>query len=290
MLQNHIYTGDCIQVLREEIEPGSINLVFADPPYNIGATSKPLEWKSKKFSKVNESWDKHEPIIYREFTDKWVDACHTSLATNGTLFACCSKHNLSVVLSAIELKGFLVNNIITWFKTNAMPNMTGRVFTHSSEFIIYAVKGPGWVYNRKEAKLLNPEQTQQGLPKAMRDVWFIPKCSGKERILTPEGKAAHKTQKPEALVERCVRICSNPGDLVLDPFLGSGTTSVVAQRFNRPWIGIELDPTYVKMSQDRLTKLFPSVVANSVPDLGSHNGGPDGDITLKDSLDLGPTN
>lgn len=280
MLQNHIYTGDCNQVLREEITPSSVNLVFADPPYNIGATSKPLVWTAKSFEKVNEVWDKQEPSAYEEFTDKWIEASHTALVSNGSIFICCSKHNLSVVLSTVERKGFLVNNIITWFKTNAMPNMTGRMFTHSSEFIIWAVKGPGWVYNRAEAKLLNPDKTQKKLPKAMRDVWFIPNCSGKERIRNADGKAAHKTQKPEALVERCVRICSKPGDLILDPFLGSGTTAVVAQRFSRPWIGIELDPSYVKMSQDRLAKLFPSVAADSVSDIGSHGIGAGGNITL----------
>lgn len=255
MLLNHIYTGDCNLVLRKEIELGKVNLVFADPPYNLSGNS--LEWKEKSFSKVNESWDQMDPKVYIDFTDKWIQSCYDALAPNGSMFVCCSKHNLSVVDTALKAKGFEVNNIITWFKTNAMPNMTGRMFTHSSEFIIWAVKGKGWVYNRAEAKVVNPERTKQGTPKAMRDVWFIPNCAGKERLKGPDGKkAAHKTQKPEKLVERCVRICSNPGDLVLDPFLGSGTTAVVAQRLGRNWIGIELDESFVKMSEDRLTKAF----------------------------------
>ena len=254
MEYNHIYLGDCNKVLRKEIEPGSINLVFADPPYNLSGES--LEWKEKSYSKVNETWDIMEPEVYTDFTDKWIEACKVSLTDNGSMFVCCSKHNLSVVDSAVQRHGFDVNNIITWFKTNAMPNKTGRMFTHSSEFIIWAVKGPGWVYNRDEAKRLNSERTKEGGLKALRDVWFIPNCSGKERIKGPDGKkAAHKTQKPEVLVERCIRICSNPGDLVLDPFLGSGTTAVVAQRCNRKWIGIELDQKYVQMSEERLANL-----------------------------------
>lgn len=253
MLLNHIYSGDCNLVLRKEIEPGSVNLIFADPPYNLSGES--LEWKEKSYSKVNETWDKMDPKDYVDFTDRWIQSCYDALAPNGSVFVCCSKHNLSVVDTAIRAKGFEVNNIITWFKTNAMPNMTGRMFTHSSEFIIWGVKGKGWTYNRQEAKNANPDRTKDGTLKAMRDVWFIPACNGKERIKGPDGKSAHKTQKPEQLVERCVRICSNPGDTILDPFLGSGTTAVVAQRLGRKWIGIELDENSVKMSQDRLAKL-----------------------------------
>lgn len=262
MILNHIYSGDCNQVLRKEIEAGSVNLIFADPPYNLSGNS--LEWKEKSYSKVNETWDKMDPKVYIDFTNQWIGASYDALAANGSIFVCCSKHNLSAVDTAIRAKGFEVNNIITWFKTNAMPNMTGRMFTHSSEFIIWAVKGPGWVYNRQEAKSVNPDRTKQGSLKAMRDVWFIPNCSGKERIKGPDGKAAHKTQKPEQLVERCVRICSNPGDVILDPFLGSGTTAVVAQRLGRNWIGIELDETYIQMSKERLAATLQASVSHTL--------------------------
>lgn len=258
MLLNHIYTGDSIQVIKDEILPESINLIFADPPYGI--SGKSLEWKAKKYSKVNESWDKISPEDYTKFTKNWIEACHTVMKSNGSLFVCCSKHNIAVVDTAIRASGFLVNNIIVWEKENAMPNMTGRTFTHSTEFIIWAVKGPKWVYNRDEAKLINPNKTKSGELKAMRDVWTIPMCGGKERIKGPDGKAAHKTQKPEALVERCIRICSNPGDLVLDPFLGSGTTAKVAKDWKRSYIGIEMNPDYVRMAEERLANQDSSKV------------------------------
>jgi site-specific DNA-methyltransferase (adenine-specific) len=262
---NHIYHGDCIEVMINEIIPGSVNLAICDVPYNL--SGKDLKWEEKSFTKVNEAWDTMTPEVYADFTDKWIDACSKTLAHNGSMFVCCSKHNIAIVDTTLRKHGLTINNIIVWFKTNPMVNMTGRTFTHASEFIIWAVKGPGWVYNKEEAKKLNSERTKDGDLKAMRDVWILPSCSGKERIKGPDGKAAHKTQKPEILMERIIRICSNStnsdghGDLVMDLFCGSGTTLAVCKKLgNRRWIGIELDPTYVKMSEERLARIEPSAL------------------------------
>jgi site-specific DNA-methyltransferase (adenine-specific)/modification methylase len=151
---------------------------------------------------------------------------------------------------------FDIKNVITWQKTNAMPNMTKRMFTHSSEFVVWAVRGKNWVFNYEELKKINPERQKDGSLKQMRDVWLniwpMPLVQGKERLKNHTGRALHPTQKPEEMLKRIIIASSNKGNLVLDPFVGSGTTAVVAKRLGRKWIGIEKNDKYVQAAKKRL--------------------------------------
>jgi len=254
MKTNIIYKGDCIEVLNKEIPDKSVDLIFADPPYNLSGNG--LKWEGNKtggaWYMVNENWDKMTAPEYIAFTRKWLGSCHRVLKDNASIYISSTYHNLGEILLTLKQLGFKTNNIITWQKVNAMPNMTQRVFTHSSEFVIWAVKGKKWVFNYKELKLINPDKQKDGSLKQMRDVWPLPIVQGNERLKNGDNKALHSTQKPEEMLKRIIIASSNKGDLVLDPFLGSGTTAVVAKRLGRKWIGIEVDPRYVKAAEKRI--------------------------------------
>lgn len=251
---NIIYKGDCINFLNNKIEPTSIDLIFADPPYNLSGNS--LKWEGNQtggdWYMVNEKWDKMTAPDYLRFTRKWVGGCHRVLKNNGSIYISCTYHNIAEVIITLKQVGFKINNIITWQKTNAMPNMTRRVYTHSTEFIVWAVKGTKYIFNYENLKKLNPEKQKDGQLKQMRDVWQLPLVQGKERVRGLDGRALHPTQKPEEMLKRIIIASTNKGDLVLDPFLGSGTTAIVAQRLNRRWIGIEKEEKYIKLAEKRL--------------------------------------
>lgn len=252
---NTIYTGDCIKVLNEEIDEKSVELIFADPPYNLSGNG--LKWEGNKtggdWYMVNEEWDKMPALEYMLFTRKWIGACHKVLKDNGSIYISCTFHNLPEVMIILKQIGFKINNIIVWQKINAMPNMTKRVFTHSTEFIVWAVKGKKWIFNYEELKKVNPETQKDGSTKQMRDVWSIPLVQGKERLRGKDGRALHPTQKPEEMLKRIIIASSNKGNTVLDPFLGSGTTAVIAKKLERNWIGIEKSKKYVYMAKNRLS-------------------------------------
>lgn len=251
---NNIYKGDCINFLNSEIDPKSIDLIFADPPYNLSGNG--LRWEGNKtggdWYMVNEKWDKMTAPEYLKFTRKWIGGCHRVLKDNGSIYISCTYHNIAEIIITLKQVGFKINNIITWQKTNAMPNMTRRVFTHSTEFVVWGVKGSKYVFNYEKMKKANPEKQKDGKLKQMRDVWQLPLVQGKERIRGTNGRALHPTQKPEEMLRRIIIASSNESDLVLDPFLGSGTTAVVAKKLNRNWIGIEKDETYIKLAKKRL--------------------------------------
>ena len=190
-----------------------------------------------------------------QFTRKWISACHKVLKDNSSIYISCTYHNLAEEIISLKQLGFKINNVIVWQKTNAMPNMTKRVFTHSIEFVIWAVKGKKWIFNYKELKKINPETQKNGAFKQMRDVWTMPLVQGKERLHGNDGRAFHPTQKPEEMLKRIIIASSNEGDLILDPFLGSGTTAVVAKRLNRQWIGIEKRKKYVEMALKRISNI-----------------------------------
>ena len=251
---NHIYQGDCIETLNEEIDKNSVQLIFADPPYNLSGNG--LKWENNQtggdWYMVNEDWDKIPEKKYLEFTYSWIKACKEVLKPNGSIYISCSYHNLGGVITSLKALGLKINNILVWRKTNAMPNMTRRVFTHSTEFVVWAVKGKNWIFNYNELKQINPKKKQNGETKQMRDVWDLPLVQGKERLRDEEGKTLHPTQKPEELLKRIIIASSNPDDIVLDPFLGSGTTAVVAKRLDRKWIGIEKKRKYVQASKKRI--------------------------------------
>lgn len=253
---HHIYAGNCVDVMTK-LPSDSIDLIFADPPYNL--SGKNLKLIGNKtggdFYMVNEAWDKMSDEDYDVFTHKWINCCHVLLREGGTAYVCCTLHNIASVINALKQSGMTIRNIITWYKTNAMPSITKRTFTHSTEFIIYATKNSKWIFNYDDLKKINPEKQKNGDLKQMRDVWSIPIAQGKQRIRQKNGKALHPTQKPEELVKRAIIASSNEGDLVLDPFMGSGTTAVVAERYSRKWIGIETNKIYRKHAQLRINNL-----------------------------------
>lgn len=251
---NSIYHGDCAEILNNKIDKKSVSLIFADPPYNLSGNG--LEWKGNKtggdWYMVNEEWDKMAPPEYLKFTRKWIGACGRVLKDNGSIYISCTYHNIAEIMIVLKQFKFKINNVITWQKTNAMPNMTKRLFTHSTEFIIWAVKGKKWVFNYKELKAINKDKQKDGSLKQMRDVWAMPLVQGRERLRGQNGRALHPTQKPEEMLKRIIIASSDKKDLVLDPFLGSGTTAVVANQLKRNWMGIEIDKKYIKMAEKRI--------------------------------------
>ena len=254
MRTNLIYKGDCRQIMQKSITEESVDLIFADPPYNLSGNA--LKWQSKGMGgdwfMVNENWDKMTDSEYLKFTREWLKKCKRVLKPHGSIYISCTYHNIGELITSLKILGFSPRNIITWHKNNAMPSMTKRCFTHSCEYILFFSKGKNWIYNYKELKKINPDKAKDGSEKQMRDLWVMPVCQGKERIRGEKGKAAHPTQKPEKLLERIILASSNKGDIVLDPFLGSGTTAVVAQRLNRKWIGIESEEKYIKLAEKRI--------------------------------------
>ena len=254
---NTVYKGNCIEIMNKKIPEESVNLIFADPPYNLSGNG--LKWEGNKtggdWYMVNEEWDKMTELEYIQFSRKWIGACHKVLKDNGSIYISCTYHNLAEVMIVLKQLGFKINNVIVWQKTNAMPNMTKRVFTHSTEFVVWAVKGKKWIFNYEELKKINPEKQKDGSPKQMRDVWSLPLVQGKERLRGDDGRALHPTQKPEEMLKRIIIASSNNGDTVLDPFLGSGTTAIVAKKLGRNWIGIEKSKKYAEMAKKRISKI-----------------------------------
>lgn len=256
MKTNIIYKGDCIKIINSKVDEKSIDLIFADPPYNLSGNG--LKWKGNKtggdWYMVNEEWDKMTPPEYLKFTRQWLGACNKVLKNAGSIYIACSYHNISEVIMVLKQLNYKINNIITWHKTNSMPNMTRRVFTHSTEFVVWAVKGKKWKFNYKKLKKINPKLQKDGSPKQMRDLWEMPLVQGKERLRGKGNKALHPTQKPEEMLKRIILASSNKGDIVLDPFLGSGTTALIAKRYGRKWIGIDKEKKYINASNKRLKK------------------------------------
>lgn len=259
MLINNIYNDDCIKVLSSDIKENSINLIFADPPYNLSGNTLNLKNNSTggAFYKVNESWDIFTDDEYIKFTSQWIEASHRVLLDNGSLYISCTHHNIGEVILSAKKVGFKLNNILTWYKVNAMPNITKRTFTHSTEFVCWFVKGKNWVFNYDKVKKINPNKTKDGNDKQMRDFFdfiYLPIVQGSERLKGENNRALHPTQKPERLLELIILASSNDEDLVLDPFFGTGTTGVVSKRLNRNWIGIEKNKEYYEMALKRIKK------------------------------------
>ncbi|MDR1544388.1 MAG: site-specific DNA-methyltransferase [Prevotellaceae bacterium] len=257
MKTNHTYTGDCIDIMLNKIDINSIPLIFADPPYNLSGKILNLENNTTggAYFKVNEEWDTFNYNDYLLFSRQWLNAAYRVLTLNGSLYVSCTQHNIGEILFIAKELGYKLNNVITWYKVNAMPNITKRTFTHSTEFVCWFVKGKNWIFNYDAIKQFNPHKTKSGDNKQMRDFLdFIelPIVQGKERLRGENGRALHPTQKPEKLLELIILASSNENNIVLDPFFGTGTTGVVAQRLNRQWIGIERNNDYINLSKKRL--------------------------------------
>ena len=257
MKTNAIELGDCITVMNDQMEEGVVDVIFADPPYNLSGSPLSLvdNTTGGPYYKMNEDWDIFDQGDYAEFTKGWMAAGRRVLKDTGSLYVCCTMHNIGEVITTAKSLKLSLKNILTWYKTNAMPSLTRRTFTHSTEYVCWFVKGPGWTFNYLDVKELNPATTKVGEKKQMRDFLdFIemPIVQGKSRLKDENGRALHPTQKPEKLVEVALIASSNPGDTVLDPFMGSGTTAVVAQRLGRRWIGIERHQPYIEAAVNRI--------------------------------------
>ena len=246
-IKDKIVLGDCIEVLNQMPEE-SVDLIFADPPYNLQLAGELLRPNNSKVMGVDDDWDQFNSFKdYDEFSKKWLKACQRVLKQTGSLWVIGSYHNIFRIGSVLQDLGFWILNDIIWRKTNPMPNFRGRRFTNAHETLIWCGKNSsakGYTFNYDSMKSLN-----EGLQ--MRSDWLLPLCTGAER-LKRNGHKAHPTQKPESLISRVILSTSKPGDLIVDPFSGSGTTAAVAKRFSRQFIGIEQSKEYVEISRQRL--------------------------------------
>jgi len=253
--RNQIQTGDCLEVLRS-LPDESVNHCITDPPYNISGyddkkkigwlESNPIWTESKKFQKIDEHWDKFRDAEYAEFSREWLTEVKRVVKPNGNILVFGSYHNIYQLGYTIEKLELKINNSIIWFKRNAFPNITGRMLCESTEQIIWAVNGSRkkatrWTFNFEALKQL----TDNG--KQMRNMWDIPMTPISEKKF---GK--HPSQKPLALSNRLVIGFSKPGELILDPFLGSGSFLVAAKSLERDFLGIEQDPEYAEIARNRI--------------------------------------
>jgi len=255
--------GDCIEMLATLPEK-SVDLIFADPPYNLQLQNDLWRPNMTKVDAVDDDWDRFDSLAaYDAFTRAWLAACRRVLKDTGTLWVIGSYHNIFRVGTALMDLGYWILNDVVWIKTNPMPNFRGTRFTNAHETLIWAQKkrGEKYTFNYHSMKALNGG-------KQMRSDWEIPLCTGAERLRI-NGEKAHSTQKPEALLYRVILSSSNPGDVVLDPFFGTGTTGAVARKLHRHWIGIEKNEAYVRLAEERIAAIQPepySVEAFEFPD------------------------
>ena len=241
-----ILQGDCLEIL-PRLPAGTVDLVFADPPYNLQLNQELWRPNQTRVDGVDEEWDQFDSYSdYDQFTRAWLAACQRVLKPSGTLWVIGTYHNIFRVGAILQDLGFWILNTITWIKHNPMPNFRGVRFTNAHETLIWAqgVRGAPYTFNHHAMKSSNGDLQ-------MRSDWYLPICSGKER-LRENGETLHPTQKPEALLYRVIQSSSNPGDVVLDPFFGTGTTGVVARRLRRHWVGIERQPRYVALARNRI--------------------------------------
>ena len=258
---DRIIQGDCIQVLNS-IPENSIDLIFADPPYNLQLRQELWRPNMTRVDPVDDEWDQFDSFqAYDDFSHQWLSACRRVLKDTGTIWVIGSYHNIFRIGSMMQDLDYWLLNDVIWIKTNPMPNFRGVRFTNAHETLIWASKAKGskYTFNHHAMKSLNDELQ-------MRSDWLIPVCSGSERIKI-NGKKAHSTQKPEALLYRVLLSASNPGDVVLDPFFGSGTTGAVAKKLHRHWIGIELDEKYIAIAQERIDQTLPEMFITPVFDV-----------------------
>ena len=250
---NKIIQGDCIEVMRR-LPDGCVDLVFADPPYNLqlgGDLSRP---DNSAVDGVTNDWDRFDTMdAYDLFTHEWMAEARRILKPNGAIWVMGSYHNIFRVGGILQDQGFWIQNDIIWRKTNPMPNFRGTRFTNAHETLIWATKGEKArpTFNYDAMKMLN-----EGLQ--MRSDWTLPICTGHERLKGDDGRKAHPTQKPESLLHRVLLSSTNPGDIVLDPFFGTGTTGAVAKKLGRKWIGIEREDDYIAHATRRIERITAS--------------------------------
>ena len=244
-----ILQGDCLAQLRT-LPDNSVDVVFADPPYNLQLKGDLHRPDASKVDAVDDEWDKFDNFAaYDAFTRAWLGEAQRVLKPTGTLWVIGSYHNIFRVGTALQDLGYWILNDIIWRKANPMPNFRGRRFTNAHETMVWASKNQDskYTFNYEAMKALNDDLQ-------MRSDWLLPICNGGERLKNDDGKKAHPTQKPEALLHRVVLASSRVGDVILDPFFGSGTTGAVAKQLGRDFIGIERDPDYIELAKKRIAK------------------------------------
>jgi modification methylase len=249
---NRVLIGDCLQELRR-LPGDSVDLVFADPPYNLQLERDLLRPNNTVVDGVDDDWDKFSSFAdYDRFSRAWLGECRRILKPNGAIWVIGSYHNIFRLGVALQDLGFWVQNDIVWRKTNPMPNFRGKRFTNAHETLIWAGREQKSrvTFNYEAMKALNDDLQ-------MRSDWLFPICCGPERLKDGNGRKAHPTQKPEALLHRLLLATTNPGDVVLDPFFGTGTTGAVAKRLGRRWLGIERDSDYAAAARERIARVRP---------------------------------
>jgi site-specific DNA-methyltransferase (adenine-specific) len=250
--RNEIFQGDCLEIL-PTLPAASVDLIFADPPYNLQLQHELLRPNQSVVDGVADAWDQFADFAdYDQFTERWLSACRRVLKDDGTLWVIGSYHNIFRVGKLMLDLGYWILNDVIWHKTNPMPNFRGTRFQNATETLIWARKSVDqkrYTFNYQALKNFNDD-------KQMQNVWHIPLCTGAERLKL-DGRKAHSTQKPEALLYRVILASSKPGDLILDPFFGSGTTGAVARRLQRDFIGVERSPVYAELARARIAAIPP---------------------------------
>jgi modification methylase len=249
---NVIIQGDCIPEM-SQLPDKSVDMIFADPPYNLQLGGDLFRPEGSRVDAVNDDWDKFDSLgTYDDFTRDWLHEARRILKDDGTIWVIGSYHNIYRVGSLLQDEGFWILNDIVWRKSNPMPNFRGTRFTNAHETLLWCAKDEKarYTFNYRAMKALNDDLQ-------MRSDWLLPICSGGERVKGADGAKAHPTQKPEALLYRILLACTKPGDVVLDPFFGTGTTGAVARRLGRRWIGIERESAYVKVARERIASTLP---------------------------------
>ncbi|MTI08872.1 site-specific DNA-methyltransferase [Curvivirga aplysinae] len=247
---NEVLLGDCIELLKS-LPDESVDMVFADPPYNLQLKGELHRPNNSKVDAVDDDWDKFSSFAsYDKFTNDWMKEARRVLKKDGTIWVIGSYHNIFRVGSTMQDLDFWMLNDVVWVKTNPMPNFKGRRFTNAHETMIWASKSEKskYTFNYDAMKAMNDDLQ-------MRSDWVLPICSGGERLKGEDGKKAHPTQKPESLLHRVIIASTNPGDVVLDPFSGTGTTAAVAKRLGRQYIALEREQSYYDVSQKRLAEV-----------------------------------
>jgi modification methylase len=250
---SRILIGDCVAEMAK-MPAACADLVFADPPYNLQLQGDLKRPDDSRVDAVDDDWDKFSSFAaYDDFTRAWLTACRRVMKPHATLWVIGSYHNIFRVGALLQDLGFWILNDIVWRKSNPMPNFRGRRFTNAHETLIWAARDAArrdYTFNYEALKAGN-----DGIQ--MRSDWFIPLCTGEERLKGGDGKKLHPTQKPEALLARVILAASRPDDVVLDPFCGTGTTGAVARRLRRNFLGIERQADYAAAAQARIGGVEP---------------------------------
>jgi modification methylase len=249
---DRIIEGDCIAEMAR-LPDKCVDMIFADPPYNLQLGGDLFRPEGSRVDAVDDDWDHFESFAaYDHFTRGWLDQARRILKDNGTIWVIGSYHNVFRIGALLQDSEFWILNDIVWRKTNPMPNFRGTRFTNAHETLIWCAKDEKarYTFNYRAMKALNDDLQ-------MRSDWLLPICAGPERLKGQDGGKAHPTQKPEALLYRILLACTKPGDVVLDPFFGTGTTGAVATRLGRRWIGIERDLGYVAVARERIASTLP---------------------------------